>query len=114
MSENKNIKGKQPQQKTQQQSPQKTQAQKAPTKQPVKQSQSNNKLTKPLDFPLSRENFILMGICLGIIILGFILMVAKPENKYTFVHLHLSTILVIFGFLSMIYAIMKKQKPKSE
>jgi isoprenylcysteine carboxyl methyltransferase (ICMT) family protein YpbQ len=61
-------------------------------------------------FALGKENYMLMGIGLVIIIIGFIIMAQRGEDKFAFMQTGVSTILVIFGFLFEIYAIMKKPK----
>lgn len=65
---------------------------------------------------LSKENYKLMLIGLGIIILGFILMAGGgsddpnvfDESIFSFVHITLAPIVVLAGFVFEIYAIMKK------
>lgn len=64
-----------------------------------------------LDFPLGKENFILMAIGFAIIVIGYILM-SGDENIYSFQKITLSVIVVMFGYAFEIYAIMKR--PKSE
>ncbi|MDR0724481.1 MAG: DUF3098 domain-containing protein [Prevotellaceae bacterium] len=72
-------------------------------------------------FAIPKENYKLILIGLGIIVLGFILMVGggsddpnvfKEEELFSFRRISLSSILVIFGFVFEVYAIMKK--PKSD
>ncbi|MDR1887171.1 MAG: DUF3098 domain-containing protein [Prevotellaceae bacterium] len=74
-----------------------------------------------VDFAIPKENYKLILIGLGIIILGFILMVGggsdnpdefNEEALFSFRRVSLSSILVIFGFAFEVYAIMKK--PKSD
>lgn len=62
-----------------------------------------------IEFPLQKENYILMAIGFGIVLIGFILM-AGDENIYSFRKISLSVIFVMAGFLFEIYAIMKKPK----
>jgi len=64
-----------------------------------------------LEFPLAKENFILMAVGFAIIILGYILM-SGDENIYNFTKRTLSVIVVMFGYIMEIYAIMKT--PKSQ
>jgi hypothetical protein len=68
------------------------------------------------DFPFTRENYILMIIGFAIITLGFILMtgggsddpeVFNPEI-FSFRRITLAPVIVLFGFLFQIYAILKK------
>jgi hypothetical protein len=69
-------------------------------------------------FPLRKENYKLMLIGLGIIILGFILMIGGGSNDpnvfnediFSFRRITLAPIMVLFGFIFQIYAIMKKPK----
>jgi len=69
-------------------------------------------------FPLGKENYRLMLIGLGIIVLGFILMIGGGsddpkvfnEEIFSFRRITLAPILVLFGFIFQIYAIMKKPK----
>ena len=67
------------------------------------------------DLALGKQNYILMLIGFVIIIIGFALMTGD-ENIYDFRKTTLSTIVVIFGFVFEIYAIMKKpsNKPVNE
>lgn len=56
-------------------------------------------------FPLLPYNLKLIAIGIGIIILGFIVM-SGSENIYGFVKTGLATIIVLAGFLFVMYAIM--------
>ncbi len=75
---------------------------------------------KKFQFALAKENYILLAIGFGIIILGFILMIGGRSNDpavfnediFSFRRITLAPIVVLFGFMFEIYAIMKK--PKSE
>ena len=75
------------------------------------------------DFPLMRENYILLIIGFGIIMVGFLLMMGGKsedpnvfnEQIFNFQRITLAPILVLFGFVFEIWAIMKKPKEeKSE
>lgn len=76
------------------------------------------------DFPLGKMNFILMGIGVVIIFIGFALMAGgKPESRevfnpdvYSFRRIYLAPMIVLAGFVFEIYAIMRKPKeaPKTE
>ena len=59
--------------------------------------------------PLGRQNYILMLIGVGIIILGFILMIGD-EDIYDFRKTTLAVLVVMFGFVLEIYAIIKRPK----
>jgi len=81
----------------------------------------NSGQTDPAGFALGKENLKLMLIGLAIIILGFALMtggkstdpnVFNKEVIFSFRRITLAPIVVMFGFLFEIYAIMKN--PKSE
>lgn len=70
-------------------------------------------------FALGPQNYKLMLIGLGVIILGFILMsggksadptVFNGEELYSFRRITLAPIVVIAGFVFEIYAIMKRAK----
>jgi hypothetical protein len=75
----------------------------------------------PIGFALGKENLKLMLIGLAFIILGFALMTGGKSNDpnvfnkeviFSFRRITLAPIVVMFGFLFEIYAIMKR--PKSE
>ena len=71
-------------------------------------------------FALSKENYILLAIGFVIILIGFLLMMGGRSNDpnvfneeiFSFRRIVLAPLVVLFGFLFEIYAIMKK--PKSE
>jgi hypothetical protein len=75
---------------------------------------------KKEEFALSNENLKLLTIGLAIIIIGFILMAGgKPSSPavfnsevFSFRRITLAPMIVLFGFLFEIYAIMKKPKPE--
>ena len=70
------------------------------------------------DFPLQKENYILLIIGFAIIMLGFILMMGGKsddpnvfnEEIFNFRRITLAPILVLFGFVFEIWAIMKKPR----
>jgi len=73
------------------------------------------------EFALSKENYVLLAIGFALIIIGFLLMIGgrsndpnvfNEEELYSFRRITLAPLVVLFGFLFEIYAIMKK--PKSE
>lgn len=79
----------------------------------------NSGTTNPAGFALGKENLKLMLIGLAIIILGFALMtggkstdpnVFNKEIIFSFRRITLAPLVVMFGFLFEIYAIMKKPK----
>lgn len=69
-------------------------------------------------FALSRENYKLLAIGFGIIVLGFILMSGGGsddptkfnEDIFSFRRITLAPIVVLAGFVFEIYAIMKRPK----
>jgi len=77
--------------------------------------------TKP-DFPLQRENYIMLITGFLIIIIGFILMTGgKSEDPnvfnpeiFNFRRITLAPVVVLFGFIFEIWAIMKKPKEAKE
>lgn len=80
----------------------------------------NTEKEKDHGFALGKENLKLLGIGFLFIIIGFILMTGGKSDDpnifnqeiFSFRRITLSTILVLFGFLFEIYAIMKI--PKSD
>ena len=78
----------------------------------------NQKDSTKLGFALGKENYILLAIGFLIIVIGFILMAggasedpAEFSDKiFNFRRLTLAPIIVLFGFVFEIYAIMKKPK----
>ena len=79
---------------------------------------SNLKENKKVEFVLEKNNFILMGIGLFIIILGLFLMAGGKsedpnvfnESMFSFTRITLAPLLVFIGFVFEIYAILKKPK----
>ena len=74
------------------------------------------------DFPLQRENYIYLIIGFVIIIMGFLLMMGgKSEDPnvfnpqiFNFRRITLAPIMVLFGFVFEIWAIMKKPKEEKQ
>lgn len=70
------------------------------------------------DFALGKKNYRLMAIGFGVIVIGFILMIGggsdDPEvfnpEIFSFRRITLAPMLLLFGFLFEIYAILKKPK----
>ena len=81
---------------------------------------STKKDNAGLNFPLRKENYVLLAIGFGVILLGFILMYGGKsedpsvfsEEIFSFRRITLAPVLVLAGFIFEIYAIMKK--PKTE
>lgn len=72
-----------------------------------------------IDFALGKENYLYLSIGFAIIIIGFLLMVGggsddpnifNEEELFSFRRIVLAPIIVLFGFLFEIWAIMKKPK----
>jgi len=75
------------------------------------------------NFALGPENYKLLIIGFAIIVIGFLLMlggktddptVFKPEEIFSFRRITLAPLVVMFGFIFEIWAIMKKPKSQSE
>lgn len=74
-------------------------------------------------FPLEKENYILLSIGFAIIVLGFILMIGggsddpnvfNEEELFSFRRTTLAPMMVLFGFVFEIWAIMKKPRESSD
>lgn len=83
----------------------------------------NSGQTERTGFALGKENLKLMLIGLAIIMVGFLLMTGGKSsdpnvfNKdviFSFRRITLAPVVVMFGFLFEIYAIMKKPKSKDQ
>ena len=85
-------------------------------------SKKNKPEETKVEFALGRENYKLLIIGFAIIILGFLLMIGgKADNPdefneaiFSFRRITLAPIIVLFGFIFEIYAIMKKPKETEE
>ena len=81
------------------------------------------------DFALGKENYILIIIGFAIIIIGFLLMIgggtppdqfypdgdpSKTPEIFSFRRVTLSPVILVFGFLFEIYAIMKKPRKQEQ
>ena len=79
---------------------------------------TNNEKSKSPEFPLGKQNYIMLAAGFAIIIIGFMLMAGgKSEDPsifnpevFSFRRITLAPIVVMFGFISIIYAILKKPK----
>lgn len=74
-------------------------------------------------FPLEKENYKLLVIGFAVIILGFILMIGggsedpnvfNEKELFSFRRITLAPLVVLSGFIFIIFAIMKKPKGESE
>ena len=62
-------------------------------------------------FVFGKENYILMLIGLGLIVLGFVLMSGSPDSDiFSFRKITLAPLLVLGGFVVEIFAIFRKTK----
>ncbi len=68
-----------------------------------------NVAAKKVDFVFSKDNYKWLFIGMGIIVLGFILM-SGTENVLDFRKITLAPIVVIAGFVTVTYAILKKPR----
>ena len=82
-----------------------------------KKTQVENKERAKVSYPLTKINFILMGICLLLIIIGFWLMtgdanVGNTFNKNIFESSRITTgpIIAFLGFVLMAFAIIYRKK----
>jgi hypothetical protein len=79
-------------------------------------AKKKKELPKSFDFPFSGENYKLLIIAVAIIILGFILMTGGGSDDpnvfdqgiFSFRRITLAPMVSLFGFILIIYAIMKK------
>lgn len=84
-----------------------------------KKNDLNSKISEGgFEFALGLENYKLLLIGFGIILLGFILMMGSANNDpkvfnadiYSFQRIVLAPLVILAGFIFEIYAIMKKPK----
>jgi hypothetical protein len=68
-----------------------------------------NAAAKKVDFVFSKDNYKWLFIGMGIIVLGFILM-SGTEDILDFRKITLAPIVVIAGFITVTYAILKKPR----
>ena len=86
-----------------------------------KKTQVENKVKEKVTYPLTKINFILMGICLLLIIIGFWLMagdanVGDTFNKNLFESSRVTTgpIIAFLGFVLMAFAIIYRKKDNKQ
>jgi uncharacterized BrkB/YihY/UPF0761 family membrane protein len=73
---------------------------------------------KKFELALDKENYILLAIAFAFVVIGFILMMGGgsddpavfDESIYGFQRITLAPVVVVFGFIFAIYAIMKKPR----
>jgi hypothetical protein len=75
------------------------------------------------DFIFGRQNFIYLGIGLGMVVLGLILMAGgampdpnkwEPERIYSFRRITLAPLMMVAGFVVVIVGIFKKSSPATD
>ena len=102
------------------------QAKEQPKQQTRKQQPKRATEKKKLNYALGKENYRLLAISFGIIVLGFILMIggklddpnkfypdgdpSKTPEVFSFRRITLGPVLALLGFIFGIFAIMKKPK----
>jgi hypothetical protein len=85
-------------------------------------AQKKKEKPKPFDFPFARENYRLLIIGVIIIAFGFILMIGGGSDDpdvfnpavFSFRRITLAPLISLFGFIFIIYAIMKQPKEVKE
>ncbi|MFO7999910.1 MAG: DUF3098 domain-containing protein [Marinilabilia sp.] len=83
---------------------------------------AKREIEKKKEMALDKMNYRLLAIAFAFVVIGFILMIGGgsedpevfDESIYSFRRITLAPILVLFGFLFGIYAIMKKPKAAKE
>ncbi len=83
-----------------------------------KRREIKDKPTSEIGFALNKENYKLMAIGFGIIVIGFILMIGGGSDDpnvfnpeiFSFRRITLAPLILLFGFILEVYAIMKKPK----
>jgi len=88
----------------------------------TKQKPVAEKSGKPKVFAMDKQNYKILAIGFGIIVLGFLLMLGggtKDPNEFndaifSFTRITLAPILILAGFVVEIYAIMKKPKTQEK
>jgi hypothetical protein len=71
------------------------------------------------DFAFDKINFILLAVGMAIVVIGFLLMVGPNSTDTTFEpdifsarRTKVAPLVCLFGFVSMIYAVVRKPKEK--
>ena len=72
-------------------------------------------------FAFDKVNFILLAVGMAIVIIGFLLMTEPSSSERVFEpdifsarRIKVAPVVCLFGFLSMIYAVLRKPKTKIE
>lgn len=86
-----------------------------------KKAQVENKGKAKVSYPLTKINFIMMGICLLLIFIGFWLMTGDAnvgdkfnENLFESSRVTTGPIIAFLGFVLMAFAIIYRKKDKNE
>ena len=88
----------------------------------MKKEKKNSMTVKNDAFALGPKNYKMIALGFGIIILGFILMAGGKSNDpkvfdpaiFSFRRITLAPLVVLFGFIFEIWAIMKKTETETE
>ncbi|MGN1353735.1 MAG: DUF3098 domain-containing protein [Alloprevotella sp.] len=82
---------------------------------------SANSSQKKAQFAFTRTNFILLAVGMAVVILGFILMAGGGTTEEAFNpdifsarRIKVAPVVCLFGYLFMVYAILKKPKSPKE
>ena len=72
-------------------------------------------------FAFDKVNFILLAVGMAIVIIGFLLMTGPSSSEtllepdiFSARRIEVAPVVCLFGFLSMIYAVLRKPKTKIE
>lgn len=86
-----------------------------------KKTQVENKTGEKVTYPLGKINFILMGICLLLIVIGFWLMTGSANVGETFNNdifesrrITMGPIIAFLGFVLMAFAIIYRKKDRKD
>ena len=73
------------------------------------------------NFAFDKTNFILLAVGMAIVVVGFLLMAGTGSSDTAFEpdifsvrRIKVAPVVCLFGFVSMIYAVMRKSKEKGE
>ena len=73
------------------------------------------------DFAFDKMNFILLAVGMLIVVIGFLLMTGPGSSDtvyepdiFSVRRIKVAPVVCLFGFVSMIYAVMRKPKEKGE
>ncbi len=84
-----------------------------PPKQPLKAKKTTAKARKEINFPLEKINFLILGLGIIVIFVGYICM--SENSVFGFLPMVVSPILLVLGYCVIIpYGILKKSKKEIE